>query len=110
MEKSYNCPKCGVPTTTTKDIVSKKSGRAHTLWVCESGCMNGQYPHSFFPPWKDKPQAIQTSQPQAPRLPDTNHRLLIDVNTKLDRILLILSDPLEKRFKGTMEPELHGPE
>lgn len=49
-----NCNKCNKPTSTTKEITSKKTGKKYTVLVCQS-CMNGQYPYTFFPPKEDKP-------------------------------------------------------
>jgi len=43
------CDKCG-GGTVPKQITSKKTGKQYTLYECTSGCMNGKFPYSCFPP------------------------------------------------------------
>src|SRR3990167_7197936 len=45
-----NCDRCQKPTNATKEITSKKTGKEYTVYICQAGCMNGQYPYTFFPP------------------------------------------------------------
>jgi len=43
------CDRCG-KETQEKWITSKKTGKQHKLFQCNSGCMEGRFPYSFFPP------------------------------------------------------------
>jgi hypothetical protein len=50
-----NCDRCNGPTNP-KRIISKKDNKEYTVYVCLSGCMNGQFPYSRFAPKTNYPK------------------------------------------------------
>jgi hypothetical protein len=82
------CDKCG-GDTQQKRITSKKNGNKYTVYECTSGCMDGRYKYSFFPP-KDaatptapKQQQSSGSSAQVVSLLEENNKLLAQILTAL---------------------------